>query len=79
MLVTNRVVQPVPLHKDVTKGNVQMDSKEFKFGNSTVIVHSNLVYMSKQERQEWFEKEWQKENPVLKNIIAAVRDCLQSS
>ncbi|WP_198401551.1 hypothetical protein [Parageobacillus thermoglucosidasius] len=49
--------------------------KEFKYGNTTVIIHSPLVLMSAQERKEWFEKEWEKGNPILKQIAQAVIDC----
>ncbi|WP_195892073.1 hypothetical protein [Bacillus niameyensis] len=56
-----------------------MDSKEFKFGNSTVIIHSPLVHMSKTERQEWYDREWKNGNKVLKGIVDAVQECLQSS
>ncbi|WP_197431005.1 hypothetical protein [Anoxybacillus sp. P3H1B] len=49
--------------------------KKFKYGNTTVIIHSPLVHMSADERKEWFEKEWEKGNPVLKQIAQAVLDC----
>ncbi|MBA2874665.1 hypothetical protein [Thermaerobacillus caldiproteolyticus] len=49
--------------------------KEFKYGNTIVIIHSPLVLMSAEERKEWFEKEWEKGNPVLKQIAKAVLDC----
>ncbi|MED0687925.1 hypothetical protein [Anoxybacillus ayderensis] len=49
--------------------------KEFKYGNTTVIIHSPLVLMSADERKEWFQKEWEKGNPVLKQIAKAVMDC----
>jgi hypothetical protein len=60
-------------HKHEQRGNAGM--KEFKYGNTTVIIHSPLVLMSAQERKEWFEKEWEKGNPVLKQIAQAVIDC----
>ncbi|MED3783020.1 MULTISPECIES: hypothetical protein [Geobacillus] len=52
--------------------------KEFKYGNTTVIVHSPLVLMSKEERKQWFEQEWQKGNPILRQIAEAVLDCYRS-
>ncbi|MFC0297146.1 MULTISPECIES: hypothetical protein [Geobacillus] len=52
--------------------------KEFKYGNTTVIVHSPLVLMSPEERKQWFEQEWQKGNPILRQIAEAVLDCYRS-
>lgn len=82
-LTINRVVHPVTEHINVPKGDDQqmepMPSKEYKFGNTTVIIHSKLVNMTSEERREWFEREWENGNPWLKNIVAAVQDCVQSS
>ncbi|GCD83994.1 hypothetical protein [Parageobacillus thermoglucosidasius] len=52
--------------------------KKFKYGNTTVIIHSPLVLMSPNERKEWFEKEWEKGNPILKQIAQAVIDCYRA-
>ena len=49
--------------------------EEFTLGNTTVIVHSNLVKMDKTQRREWFHKEVENGNPVLKEIAAAVEAC----
>lgn len=62
-----------PQHTHEQRGNAGM--KEFKYGNTTVIIHSPLVLMSADERKEWFQKEWEKGNPVLKQIAKAVMDC----
>lgn len=48
--------------------------KEFKFGNSTVIIHSPLVRMTSEERREWYKEEMAKGNEVLKEIERAVND-----
>lgn len=48
--------------------------KEFKFGNSTVVIHSPLVDITSDERREWYRKEQAKGNPVLKEIARAVND-----
>ncbi len=63
-------------HKHEQRGNAGM--KEFKYGNTTVIVHSPLVLMSPEERKQWFEQEWQKGNPILRQIAEAVLDCCRS-
>lgn len=63
-------------HKHEQRGNAGM--KEFKYGNTTVIVHSPLVLMSPEERKQWFEQEWQKGNPILRQIAEAVLDCYRS-
>jgi hypothetical protein len=60
-------------HKHEQRGNESM--KKFKFGNTTVVIHSKLVLMSADERKEWYRKEWEKGNPVLKQIAQAVIDC----
>ena len=49
--------------------------KEFKYGNTKVIVHTPLVLMSASERKQWFENEWERDNPILKQIAQAVIDC----
>lgn len=48
--------------------------KEYQFGNTKVIVHSKLVNMTSEERKKWFEKEWEKGNPVLKNIVRVMNE-----
>jgi len=60
-------------HKHESRGNASM--KEYKFGNTTVVIHSKLVHMSPSERKQWYQKEWEKGNPVLKQIAKAVIDC----
>lgn len=49
--------------------------KKHRIGNATIIVHSILAKMTSEERTEWFKTEWEKGNPVLKEIAAAVEDC----
>jgi len=66
-------IHPRDPHTHEQRGNAGM--KEFKYGNTTVIIHSPLVLMSASERKEWFQKEWEKGNPVLKQIAKAVMDC----
>lgn len=48
--------------------------KEFKFGNSKVIIHSPLVLMTSEERRTWYREEMSKGNPVLNDIAQAVND-----
>jgi hypothetical protein len=48
--------------------------KEFKFGNSTVVIHSPLVGMTTEERRGWYQDEIAKGNLVLKEIAQAVND-----
>ncbi|MGQ4668604.1 hypothetical protein ACUIJN_22760 [Metabacillus halosaccharovorans] len=52
--------------------------KEFKYGNTTVVIHSPLVMMTEKERKNWFKDEWEKGNQVLRDIASAVHDCYQS-
>lgn len=50
--------------------------KEYRDGNSRVIVFSPLAHMSKQEQKAFFETEWKKGNPVLIDIAQAAHECL---
>jgi hypothetical protein len=52
--------------------------KEFKFGNTTVVIHSDLVLKSEEEKKQWFEEEKAKGNPVLKQITEAMANCYLS-
>jgi len=49
--------------------------KKFQYGNTTVTIHSPLVLLNTEERREWFRKEWENGNPILKEIAEAVVDC----
>lgn len=49
--------------------------KIYKFGNTTVIVHSELWNLSGEEQVKWVKEETEKGNPVLKEIREAIRDC----
>lgn len=64
-------------HTHVTRGNAGMEipSKELKFGNTTVIVYSHLVTMTSDERRQWYKDEWEKGNPILKQIADVMDDC----
>ncbi|PGT60346.1 hypothetical protein COD86_29805 [Bacillus cereus] len=44
------------------------DTKTIKSGNVTIIIHSNLVNMSPEERKRWFEKEQENKNPILMRL-----------
>lgn len=66
-------------HKHVPRGNAGMSKpmKEHKIGNTTVIIHSPLVEMTSEERSNWFNREWENSNPILKEIAQAVNACYQ--
>lgn len=51
----------------------------YKFGYTTVIIHSELGRLTAQEKKEWFEREVQNKNPILMNIQRAIRNCYLSS
>ncbi|SMO56919.1 hypothetical protein [Melghirimyces algeriensis] len=42
---------------------------------TTVIIHSQLANMTLEKRREWFEREKEMGNPILKQISQAIRDC----
>lgn len=48
--------------------------KEYKFGNSTVIVHSPLLDLPEDEREKWVDAEMEKGNPVLMQIAKTVNE-----
>jgi hypothetical protein len=52
-----------------------VDVKEYKFGNSTVIVHSPLWALSDEEQEIWVKEETEKGNPILAEIREAIKDC----
>lgn len=80
---TNKFSKVVPhmiLHTHVVKGDERMESKpiepkEFIFGNTTVVIHSPLVHMTKEEQRQFFNNEWEKGNPTLINIVKATVNC----
>lgn len=76
----SKVVHTPQLHTHAVKGAEAMDprpSKAFQFGNTTVIIHSPLALMSENEQREWYRREWEAGNPVLKQIVQAAVDCLK--
>lgn len=49
--------------------------KEYKFGNTTVIVHSPLWALSDEDQEKWVKEETKKGNPILAEIREAINDC----
>jgi hypothetical protein len=49
--------------------------KEYKFENSTVIVHSPLWALPDAEQERWVAEETEKGNAVLAEIREAIKDC----
>lgn len=56
---------------------VTIPSKTYLIGNATVIVYSPLTAMSSEEKAHWFRTEWERGNPILKEIAEAVYDCYE--
>ncbi|MFB6803439.1 hypothetical protein ACFCVU_20065 [Peribacillus butanolivorans] len=52
-------------------------AKTYKFGNSTVIVHSDVLKLTKEEREKYFKDEMAKGNPVLLDIARTVNEIYQ--
>lgn len=66
---------PVPrpsLHTHEIQGGEEMESKAYQYGNTTVIIHSPLVNMTKKEQGEWFRREWKAGNPAVRNIVRTI-------
>lgn len=55
------------------------DRKEYMYGKTKIVIVSPLVNMSYQEQYEWFESEWEKENPILIDIFEAAMECARHS
>ncbi|MFB4260470.1 hypothetical protein ACE106_15110 [Shouchella clausii] len=55
-----------------------MQSETIKSGNTTVIIHSKLAGLSIEERRQFLEKEWSKQNPVLLNIAKVVSESVSN-
>ena len=49
--------------------------REFKSGNTRIIVNSPLMDLTEGERKQWFESEQAKGNAVLEEITKAINDC----
>lgn len=62
-------------HKHEVRGDGQM--KEYLVGNTKIVIHSEIVLMTEEEKKQWFETEEAKENPVLKQISEAMMNCYQ--
>ncbi len=73
-----RVVSPFSWHKDSQEGGAEMQSETIKSGNTTVIIHSKLAGLSIEERRQFLEKEWSKQNPVLLNIAKVVSESVSN-
>lgn len=64
----------IALNKEAVE--MSKPSKTYQYGNTKVKIVSPLVNMTPQEQYEWFESEWEKGNPVLRDIVDAAVDCL---
>ncbi|CAH0289237.1 hypothetical protein [Peribacillus simplex] len=49
-------------------------AKTYKFGNSTVIVHSDVLKLTEEERKQWYKDEMEKGNKVLLDIKKTVNE-----
>ncbi|MCK6205704.1 hypothetical protein KZX50_09675 [Bacillus infantis] len=76
-MLEKRVVHLDHPHTDESRGDSQL--KEFKYGNTTVVIHSPLVHMNIDEKKKWFKDELEKGNKVLKQMVFAVAECYRKS
>lgn len=75
MSANARVVHPSKEHINVPKGASAVDKKEFKLGNTTATVYSNLINKQPDQIKEWFKNELSKGNPVCEQIVEAIAQC----
>lgn len=71
----NRVVLTPQQHIHAVEGGRAME--EYQFGNTKVVIHSPLASMSSKERSQYYQDEWKKGNPNLKNLVDAMLDIQQ--
>ncbi|RFU60970.1 hypothetical protein [Peribacillus glennii] len=50
-------------------------AKTYKYGNTTVIVHSDLLKLTDEERYEYFEEQKRLNNSVIMEIVRAINNC----
>ena len=48
---------------------------QIKIGNTRIVIKSQLVQMTSEERREFYRQETEKGNPILKRIAKAVNAC----
>lgn len=53
----------------------QLEPKVIQIENTTIKIYSRLAHMTKEEQRTWYEREWEKGNPVLLQIARAIDDC----
>lgn len=71
-----RFVYGTSPHKHELRGGVQM--KEYMDGNTKIVIHSDFINKTEEEKKVWFEQELAAGNPVLKAIEEAVLRCYES-
>ncbi|WP_246943661.1 hypothetical protein [Bacillus pinisoli] len=49
--------------------------KKIQKGNTTIVIHSHLADLDKEEQKSWFTTEWANNNKVLKAIVEAAVAC----
>ncbi|MBE7135168.1 phenylacetaldoxime dehydratase family protein [Bacillus paranthracis] len=52
----------------IKQASSKLETKTIKSGNVTIVIHSNLVNMSSEERKHWFQKEQENKNPILMRL-----------
>lgn len=46
----------------------EVKPRNYQFGNTIVVIHSRLAWMSQEEQRIWYQEQWEKGNPVLRQI-----------
>lgn len=52
-----------------------MNTKEYNFDGTRVIIHSPLAHLTDEERAEWMLREQAAGNPVIKEIERVINAC----
>jgi hypothetical protein len=55
----------------------KMNSKIFYHHETKIVIHSPLMGMNKEERREWFDREWENGNPVLREFVDLLWECVE--
>lgn len=58
----------------MTAPQEKVQPREFQFGNTTVIIHSQLAWMDPEQQRTWFREQWEQGNQILRQIADAMFD-----
>jgi hypothetical protein len=76
-ILIRRLINEYAHKKGGESVNQEIPSKTIYHGKTKIVIHSPLMGMTEDEQEKWFEDEWKKGNPILKQIVEAAWKCLE--